>query len=264
LKALSTAARILSEDRFLLDAQKLASFLLDEMVLDGKLMRSWRNGKANFIAYLEDHAALGLGLLELYQVDFDSRWYQAAVVQAEEILENFQDLRGGFFDTRHDHEQLIARPKGLQDSPIPSGNSMAVVLLLKLAALTGEGRFSDPAESAIRAMQGNAAKYPSAFGNWLCAADFALGPQLQVAITGDIKDSGFEDLLAVVNQGYLPRLVMASAPPGSDTEPSLLDGREQIDGKPTAYLCQGFACKLPTTSAKELQEQIEEAREVEG
>jgi uncharacterized protein YyaL (SSP411 family) len=260
LKALSTAARVLLEDKFLQDAQKLAGFLLDEMVVNDKLMRSWRNGKANFIAYLEDHAALGLGLLELYQVDFDDRWYQASVNQAEEILENFQDPRGGFFDTRHDHEQLIARPKGLQDSPIPSGNSMAVVLLLKMAALTGEGRFSDPAEASIRAMQGNAAKYPSAFGNWLCAADFALGPQLQLAIMGSGQDSEFKDLTAVVNQGYLPRLVMASAPPGSDIDLSLLKDREQIDGKTTAYLCQGFTCKLPTTSPEELRGQIEETR----
>lgn len=223
-------------------------------------MRSWRRGRANFTAYLEDHAALGLGLLRLYQTDFDNRWYLAAVAQAEEILENFRDPNGGFFDTRHDHEKLIARPKGLQDSPTPSGNSMAVDLFLKLAALTGESRYRDPAETALKAMQTNAAKYPSAFGNWLCNADFVLGPQLQLAIVGNPEDPDFDDLVAVSNETYLPRLVRAAAPAGSEAVPPLLNGRGQIDGRATAYLCQGFTCELPTTSGEELRQQIEEVR----
>ena len=262
LKALSIAARVLSSETIQKNALDLADFLLEEMVVEGKLMRSWRKGKSNFTAYLEDHASLGLGLLELYQVDFNDRWYQAALRQADEILANFKDPRGGFFDTRHDHEQLIARPKGLQDSPLPSGNTLAVTLLLKLAALTGDGRFSDPAESAIRAIQSNAAQYPSAFGGWLCAADFGLGPQLQLALIGNRDEPAFKKLLDVPNQQFLPRLVMASAPAVSDHGPNLLDGKEQIDGSPTAYLCQGFACKLPTTSADELRTQIDEARAV--
>jgi uncharacterized protein YyaL (SSP411 family) len=260
LTALCTAARVLDEDDYLEDAQSLASFLLEEMLVDGKLLRSWRDGKANFAAYLEDHAALGLGLLELYQIDFNLRWYLAAVTQAEEILDNFQDTQGGFFDTRHDHERLIARPKSLQDSPIPSGNSMAAALLLKLGALTGDSRFIDPAEAAIDAMQSNAAKYPTAFGNWLCAADFSLGPQLQLAVMGDIQDAGFGKMIEVIHKRYLPRIVLAAADPSMEGIPGLLVDRDQIEGKATAYLCQAFACKLPTTSPEELARQIEEAR----
>jgi uncharacterized protein YyaL (SSP411 family) len=262
LIALCAAARVLGDEEHRKDAEILANFLLTEMFVDGKLMRSWRKGKANFVAYLEDHTALGLGLLELYQINFNPRWYLAAVDQAEEILENFHDPQGGFFDTRHDHEQLIARPKGLQDSPIPSGNSMAAMLLLKLGALTGESRFLDPAEVAIGAMQANAAKYPTAFGNWLSAADFALGPQLQLAVIGKSKDQDFKEMVEVVSKSYLPRLVMAGAIPGADDIPDLLIGRDQIEGKATAYLCQAFACKLPTTSPEELARQIEEVRSV--
>lgn len=259
LTSLCTAARVLDDKEHLTDAQALANFLLDEMVVDGKLHRSWRKGIANFVAYLEDHAALGLGLLDLYQVDFNPRWFQGALNQAMEILENFQDPDGGFFDTRHDHEQLIARPKSLQDSPIPSGNSMTVMLLLKLGALTGETGFIGPAEGAIRAMQVSAAKYPTAFGNWLCAADFALGPQLQLAIMGDPQETDFAEMVQVVNEIYLPRVVIAGGVPGTEDAPDLLENRDQIKGMATAYLCQAFTCKLPTTSPDDLARQIEEA-----
>ncbi len=260
LIALSKAAKTLSNKDHLMKAQKLANFLLKELVIDGNLMRSWRQGKANFSAYLEDHAALALGLLELYQADFNSRWFHAAYHHAEEILGNFQDPNGGFFDTRNDHEQLIARPKSLQDSPTPSGNTLAALLLLKLFALTGENRFYEPAESVIRAMQENAVRHPSSFGGWLCAADIALGPQLQLAVIGKVEQPGFIHLVEVANHQYTPRLVVAAAPPNFKGGPQLLEHREQVDGKPTAFLCQGFACRLPTTSPDELKVQIEQAR----
>ena len=119
LIALAEAARATQNEEYLMAAQTQANFLLGNLLADGKLLRSWRDGKAQYTAYLEDHAALGLGLLALYQSDFDPRWYQEAVRQADELLEAFADPEGGFFDTRHDHEQLIARPKSIQDSPTP-------------------------------------------------------------------------------------------------------------------------------------------------
>ncbi|NIM92546.1 MAG: DUF255 domain-containing protein [Anaerolineales bacterium] len=259
LMTLSTAARILDDEAYLKSAQRLAEFLLEKMHRDGKLMRSWRSGKANYTAYLEDHAALGLGLIELYQVDFNLRWYNAAIKQTEEILGHFRDLNGGFFDTRDDHDKLISRPKTLQDSPIPSGNSMAALLLLQLGALTGENKYIEPALEALRAMQENAGRHPSAFSWWLCAIDFALGPQLQLALVGDPSDEEFHNLANVTYGQFLPRLVIAGGIPSSGAFPTLLHGRKQIDEAPTAYLCQGFACKLPTKDPEELESQIMEA-----
>ncbi len=229
------------------------------MLKDGKLHRAWRTDQTRFIAYLEDHAALGEGLLALYQTDFDPRWYSAARDQAEEILAHFTDPEGGFFDTRDDHEKLITRPKSLQDSPIPSGNSLAISLLLKLAALTGESRYSEPAESALRAMQDNALRYPTAFAGWLCAIDFAIGPQLQVALIGTSTDADFNALANVIHERYLPRLVVAGAEEGAQEVPALLEGRGIEGTNASAYLCQRFTCKLPTTSPEVLLEQIEAA-----
>jgi len=257
LVALAEAARATGSPDYLRAAQLQAEFLLGNLIVHGRLHRSWRAGQARHTAYLEDHASLGLGLLALYQADFNPRWYQAAVAQADEILASFADPQGGFFDTRHDHEALIARPKSVQDSPIASGNTLACMLLLELGALEGVARYIDPAESVLRAIAPTAAQYPTAFAGWLCAIDFALGPQLQLAIAGSLEDPAVHSLAAVANQGYLPNLVMAGGPHAAPGAPRLMVDRPMQNGKPTAYLCQGFACRLPTTSSEELARQLD-------
>jgi uncharacterized protein YyaL (SSP411 family) len=259
LIAFAEAARASRNEEYLAAAQQLAEFLLENMIVEGSLLRSWRQGEARYTAYLEDHAALGLGLLTLYQADFDVRWYRAAVNQAEEILAAFSDPEGGFFDTRHDHEQLIARPKSIQDSPTPSGNTLAVSLLLILGAYEGDARFIEPAESAVRAIAPTATQHPSAFAGWLNAIDFALGPQLQLAISGTPSDAGFKELSSRTDAEYLPNLVLAGGEPGAVDQPALMEERTMREGLPTAYLCQGFTCQLPTTDVDELSRQIDKA-----
>ncbi len=257
LSTLAEAARALDDENYLEAAQTLAAFMLEQMTVDGKLMRSWRLGKARHVAYLQDHAALGMGLLALYQTDFNARWYQSAVHQAEEILASFADPKGGFFDTRDDHEPLLARPKSIQDSPTPSANTLATHLMLQLAALSGEGRYAEVAEASIRAMQDDASRYPSSFAGWLSALDFALGPQLQLALVGQPGEPDFRSLAETVQGRFLPRLVIAGGTAGATGHPALLANREAIEDQATAYLCQGFTCNLPTTSPLELHEQLD-------
>ncbi len=259
LTALAEAARAIPEPGYLAAAQQLADFLLQNLQLEGRLLRSWRDGRASLTAYLEDHAALGLGLLALYQSDFDPRWYAAAVEQAGQIVEAFSDPQGGFFDTRDDHEQLIARPKSLQDSPTSSGNTLAVRLLLTLGAYEGDQRYLEPAEQALRAMIPTASQHPAAFAGWLSALDFALGPQHQLAVTGDPALAQFQALIEVAWQRFLPNLVLAGGDPESEYQPELMTGRTLQDGAPTAYLCQAFACQLPTNSPEQLLAQLESA-----
>jgi uncharacterized protein YyaL (SSP411 family) len=260
LSTFSDAARILDSNEYRLTAQQLGAFLLKELTSNEGLLRSWRRGTARFTAYLEDHAAMGLGMLDLYQMDFDSRWYNVAVDQANEILAHFADPNGGFFDTRDDHEELITRPKTIQDSPVPSGNTLAVSLLQRLAALTGDEKYRIPAESTLKAMQDNASQHPNAFAGWLCEVDFALGPQLQLAIVGEPDAESHNEIKAIVDEQYFPNMVIAGGIPGGNQpgspQPDLLSGREMIDGKATAYLCQGFACKLPTNSPEVLEGQL--------
>ncbi|HEY70520.1 MAG TPA: thioredoxin domain-containing protein, partial [Anaerolineae bacterium] len=222
-------------------------------------MRSWRLGQARHRAFLEDHAALGKGLLSLYQTDFNPRWYQGCIEQAEEILLHFTDPQGGFFDTGGDHETLIARPKSMQDSPMPSGNTLAVELLLRLSALSGERRYSEAAEAAIRAMQDIASRHPTSFAGWLSNLDFAIGPQLQLALMGQPEAQDFQSLAATIRGRFMPNLVIAGGLGSMDGDPQLLKGRQSIEGKATAYLCRSFSCNLPTTSPVELIEQLEAA-----
>jgi uncharacterized protein YyaL (SSP411 family) len=258
LSTFSIAARIGSSREDLRIAQQLADFLLNEMVVDGCLRRSWRQGSSGDRAFLEDHAALALGLFDLYQADFNPYWYEKSVALGDEILRDFSDPQGGFFDTSEEHERLISRPKSMGDNPIPSGNTLAVSLLHKLSALTGEARYAQSAESAVRAMQAQAAKHPTSFAGWLCEIDFALGPQLQLAIIGVPQSDEFQQMTSTTNQLFLPNLVMAGGMPEKDPAPGLLANRTMIEGKCTAYLCQGFTCRLPTVSPHGLLEQLEE------
>jgi uncharacterized protein YyaL (SSP411 family) len=264
LSAYAEAARALNRSDYLKTAQSLAEFLLGSLYKNGMLFRTWRDGRVRHTAYLEDHAALAEGLLALYQTDFDLRWYQAAVEQADEILANFTDPNGGFFDTRHDHETLITRPKSLQDSPIPSGNSMAISLLLKLAAISGDTRYHDAAETALLAMQEIARRYPTSFSGWLCNIDLAIGPQMQIAIVGPPSSDHFKKLARIIHTQYLPRLVIAGGETHDKGAPMLLEGRTMLESLPTVFLCHHFTCKRPTSSPDELGALLDEALEHKG
>src|SRR5574341_1200012 len=162
--------------RFHRMAIRSAEFLLSALRPKGRLKHSWRAGKTINEVFLEDYAALILGLLELYQTDFNDAWFKSARELADEMIDLFSDPAGGFFDTSRDEKSLLLRPKGVQDNATPSGNALACEALLKLAAFTDEGhRYRDLAEKALGLVVGLAVRYPTAFGRWLSAADFALG-----------------------------------------------------------------------------------------
>lgn len=167
LSAFSEAGRVFNNDAYLQIASRNADFLLTALRPDGKLCRTWRLGQAGQEVFLEDHAALILGLLELYQSDFNQRWFLEAYELAGEMLEYFIDPAGGFFDTARDAETLLTRPKDLQDNATPSGNALAVEALLRLAALTEKSEWSQIAEKALGLVTEMAARYPTVFGRWL-------------------------------------------------------------------------------------------------
>jgi hypothetical protein len=259
LASLADASRALRRPDYLQAAQRLAGFLVRELQREGRWARSWRNGQAHFPAFLDDHAALAEGLLTLYEADHDIRWFHHAIELAGEILDRFRDPAGGFFDTASDQERLISRPKTLQDTPTPSGNSLAAYLLLRIAAFQGNEAYSVPALDAVLSMQDTAAQHPGVFGWWLCAADFALGPVCQLAIVGSPEADEFRQMEDVASAGFRPRLILAGGEEGQPQGPALLDRRTARDGRTTAYLCRGFECLLPTTSPKELSSQLSDA-----
>jgi hypothetical protein len=253
LATMAEAARVLGSGYCEL-ATRNAEFLLKELRPDGKLKHSWRDGKTTNEVFLEDYAALILGLLELYQTDFKDKWFVFAKGLAEEMIELFEDPNGGFFDTSKDGEQLLLRPKDIQDNATPSGNALACETLLKLAEFTGAGKYRDLAEKALSLVAGMATRYPTAFGRWLSAADMASGNTKQVAV---VYDAGGQDdaekLIRVVQSRFRPNVIVAaSAHPPSDDAPELLKDRPLKDGEPTVYVCDGFVCKSPVTAISEL------------
>jgi uncharacterized protein len=253
LSAFSQAGRYLYLSDYTEVAMRNARFLISELRPAGRLLRSWRAGKAQQPAFLEDYAALILGLLDLYQSDPNSLWFSTAVGLAEEMVAHFQDPSGGFYDTRDDHQTPVARPKDIQDNATPSGNSLAANALLRLAAYTARGDWRDLAENMLVPLQEAGSRYPTAFSVWLCAIDFAIGPTFEVAILGEIEDPGKRQLVDALWSAYRPHLVAAVSPfPPPVGSPPLLEDRPLLDGRPTAYVCRDFICHRPVNRPEDM------------
>jgi uncharacterized protein YyaL (SSP411 family) len=231
---------------------------------DGRLARSWKDGRRSGVGVLEDHACLAEGLLALYEATFDERWFTEAHRLASEILARFRDPAGGFFDTADDHDPLVARPRDIQDNAVPSGGSMAATVLLRLAALTGDGSLRDAAEEAIRGVTAGLADHPSAFAQWLVATDFALAPVVEVAVVADPRGDETRRLLLPALEGFRPHQVLAVGPDPAATAVPLLGGRFALDGRPTAFVCRNFACRQPVTEPEALATLLTEDWEQPG
>jgi uncharacterized protein len=247
ISALAQAGGALAREDYVRAAVQCAEFVLRELRDGtGRLLRTWKDGRGAIHGYLEDHAFLLEALITLYETTFDPRWYRESAALADQIIERFSDgERGGFFTTGEDHEQAVERRKDLEDSPIPSGNSAAAFGLLRLALLSGEGRFERHALGVLRLLYPMALRHPLAFGHLLQAVDFYLAPVKEVAVVGP----GPEPLLRVVRAAYRPHLVLAG---GSADGVPLLEGRGPVDGRAAAYVCEHFVCQAPVLTPDEL------------
>jgi uncharacterized protein len=246
ISALADAGAVLGSGEYREAAVACAEFVMRDLRDDqGRLLRTYNHGQAHLRAYLEDHAYLLEALLTLYEATFDPRWFAEARELADEILTRFADSeRGGFYSTASDHERLIARRKDIDDTPIPSGSSAACFGLLRLAKLSGEARYEDAALGVIRLLHTVAPQHPTAFGHLLQAIDFHLAEVREVALVGDDRTP----LEAVVREAFRPHLVLAAG----EGVP-LLEGREPIDGRAAAYVCEHFVCRRPVTEPDELR-----------
>jgi uncharacterized protein YyaL (SSP411 family) len=253
IAALAEAGAVLGRDDYLEAAAACAEFVLGTMRdPDGRLLRTYKDGRAHLNAYLEDHAFTVEALLVLYEASFEPRSFAAARELAETMIERFGDPeRGGFFSTSTDHETLIARRKEVGDHPIPAGNSAAALGLLRLAALSGEARFAERARGVLALFGDPAVSHPDSFAHFLRALDFEHSSTREVALVG----GDLTTLEGVVRATFRPNLVLAAGPAGA-TEPPLLDARTEIGGEPAAYVCEGFACNLPVTDPDALEKEL--------
>ena len=248
IAALAEAGAVLERDDYLDAARSCAGFVLTELRDEqGRLLRTYKDGQAQLNGYLEDHAFLLEGLLVLYEASFEPRWFTAARELADTMIERFaDDERGGFFETASDHERLLARRKDLEDNPIPAGNSSAAYGLLRLAALSGAYEYESRAVGVLRLLHELAPQHPLAFGHLLQALDFHLSPVREVALVG----AGTDALERVVRSRFRPHMVLAGGQPGAVP---LLEGREPVDGRAAAYVCERFACERPVSEPSDLE-----------
>jgi len=259
LAAFAEAGRVLDRPDYLTAAVKNAEFVIAQMKVGDRLLRSWKDGQAKIKGYLEDYAMVGVGLLTLYEATFDRRWLDESRRLAEQALALFWDDGDGiFFDTGTDHEALVVRPRNLFDNAVPCGTSVAIEWLLKLAVFFGEESLEAVALKALRPMADLMTRYPSGFGRYLSALDFHLGPVAEVALVWPLGgDAGA--LVAAAFQGYRPNRLVVGAAAGSSAIAGLplLADRPAVDGKPTAYVCRRYVCQLPVTAPAALAAQLD-------
>ena len=253
LRGIAEAARVFGDEDLRLLAVRNGEFLFRELVRDGRVLRSWKDGVAKIPGFLEDHAALGLGAIALYNLTFDRRWLDRAGALGDEIMSRFwDDGAQAFFDTASDGEQLVTRPREVTDNAMPSGTSLAIDLLLVLGDLFARRDYVDRATHVLETIAEPMARYPTAFGHALGAADMAVRGAVEVAVTGATDDERFAVLARAVAAQYVPSLVLAG---GTEAEGiALLRGRS--NAVPTAYVCRAYSCDAPTSEAQTLEKQL--------
>ncbi len=266
VQAFARAARVLEpgavgSGRYLLRAESAAAFILEDMIVEGRLRRVHKDGRAYVDATLEDHAFLIAGLLELYQAGGSLRWLDAAVVLDGDLGERFEDPAGGFFRTSVDAEALLAREKPVHDGAMPSGNAVHAHNLLLLAALTGDDAYRERVDRLLVALGPVLREAPWTATDLVLALQLRHQGPLELVLVAPER-AELRPWLEVLAGRHTPGLVLVTAVEGPELEAqaervALLRGREALDGKVTAYLCQGGSCELPVQETEALMEQLE-------
>jgi uncharacterized protein YyaL (SSP411 family) len=259
--AFAEAGRVLQEPRYVEAATKALAFIEGNLLVDGRLHRAWREDRVSGPGYLDDYAFAVLGALAVYEATFDLDAMRDARLLADDMIRLFHDPdRGGFFQTGSDAERLLVRQKELFDNAVPSGNSVAAEVLLRLALLTGEEEYEQAGVSALRLVAPLLSRAPSAFGHALGALDLYLSSVKEIAIVGEPSAADTRALVWEIWRRYAPNVVLAVGRPGDGEAAAvipLLADRPALDGKAAAYVCEHFACRLPVTEPAALAAQLE-------
>jgi len=262
LRALAEAGGCLGRAEYVEAAVLGASFVLSEVRREGTLHHTWKDGRAKVPGFLEDHAALGNALLSLHEATLDRRWLDEARWCCDETLRRFWDEDAGIFhdSSSRDGERLFMRPRDPMDNATPSGNSLAVELLLRAGHLFGEASFEEVARRAMAREAGNMGRFPTAFGRLIAAVDRACAEPVEVAVVGDPGDASTRALVRAALAPFHRNRTVAGRAPGDPEEGiPVLEGREPKGGKATAWVCRGYACRAPVTTAETLTRELKEA-----
>ncbi len=255
--SLAYAGAALGEKRYVDAAARAADFAWTTMRTKDGLLHRYRKGAAGIGGFLDDHAFLALGLADLYEATFDAKWLAAARDVAREMTAKFSDKDGAFALSSVDGEELVAKTKELYDGALPSGNSAAMLALLRIGHLAQDEALQVRGRAALAAWSGTIERYPSGYPVALMALSLAALPTREVVVAGDPSDSATQAFVAEIRKRHLPDAVVLLHPPGDagraiEAIAPFVKAQTMVDGKPAAYVCTNFACQAPVTSAAEL------------
>ncbi|MBI3995962.1 MAG: thioredoxin domain-containing protein [Nitrospirae bacterium] len=256
--AMADGARILGDSRYRAAAERAADFVLKTLrTPDGRLLRTYRAGKAHLNAYLDDYANLCEGLIDLYEAGGPARYLSEAAGLAERILSDFgAEDGGGFYNTSKDHERLILRHREGYDGAVPNANATAAMALARLSSHFNREDFRKAAASAVTAYGAVIDRFARAFCKSLSVADFLLEGPIEIALVGKPGEADYEALRHELGSRYLPNRILAHLDPTVETKKQpalpLLEGKTAVNGKPAVYLCYNFTCLAPITDPSQI------------
>jgi len=269
IAALARAGAALERPDFTTAAGQAARFLMEHLRgPGGRLLHRYRRGEAGIPAFAEDYAYLAWGLLELYEASLDSSWLAEAFRLTDELLAGFWDEvpggAGGLFLSAGDAEPLIARPRSSGDGALPSAESVAVSVLLKLGRIGDRRDYEEKAERLLRLASEPLRRYPSGYAHLLSGLDFLLGPAHEVVIAGTPGDEGTERLAGTLRRAFLPNCVLLLKPSSpvqaaeiSSLAPFVRGYHAGPQNQALAYVCRDYACRLPTSDPEEMLRLLE-------
>ncbi len=260
ISAFATGFQVLGDARYLQAARRTAKFVLERMYdpSSGLLLRRHRDGEAAIAGFLDDYAFFIQALLDLYESTFDLRYLETAERLAEQELRRFEDPHaGGFFSSAAGDESLVLRIKDDYDGAEPSGNSMAVLGLLRLAEMTGREEFRRSAQRALEAFSSRLLAAPATMPQMVVALEFARSTRRQIILAGALDDPATQAFRRELGRRFLPhRIVLMADARLAERHPAIAAMRP-VNGKPAAYVCENFTCRLPATDLDQLRELLQ-------
>ncbi len=268
IAALAKAGKALDMPEYVEAASRAAKFLWTTMQADGRLLHRYRGGDADIEGNLDDYAFFAWAEIELHQATQDPEHLRRAIVLTDAMLERFRDgASGGLFFSPSGRQDLIVRQREVYDGAVPSGNSVALSNLLRLARLTARPEYERAAGEISRAFSRTVDSHPSAFSMFLCGLELVADGGQELVIAGDPESVAVKEMLDVASRGFEPHLVTILRPAGADgggvmeVAPFLVEFRDEPGAEATAYLCSGLMCERPVTSAAELESLLMRARQ---
>jgi hypothetical protein len=261
IAALARGAQVFDEPAYAKAALRAMDFIMQSMqTREGRLLHRYRDGHAAIEANIDDYSFIIWALLELYEATFQTQHLSKALEYQSRLFDGFRDDKeGGFFFTSDDAEELLTRPKELYDGAIPSGNSIAYINAIRLSRITGKPDMDERAREIYKAFRAQADAMPTAYTQFLCGLDFAIGPSSEVIIAGNMNQTDTRAMLAALRRSFVPNKVVIfrsanETAPDIETIAPFVQSHFAVNGQATAYVCTNFTCALPTNDPRKMLE----------